>query len=75
MGHDKSSANRKFITQLKWERSHTSNLTAHQKALEAEEISTPKRSIRQEIITLRAKISKIEMKEMIKRINETKIGS
>ena len=56
-----------FIKKL--ERSHTSNLTAHLKALEQKEANTPKRSRQQEIIKLRININKIETKRTIQRIN------
>lgn len=51
-------------------RSHTSNLTEHQKALEQKEASTPKRSRGQEIIKLRVETNKIETKKTVQRINE-----
>ena len=47
-------------------------LRAHLKALEQKEADLPRRSRRQEIIKLRAKINKIETKKTIQRINETK---
>jgi hypothetical protein len=44
-----------FIKKL--ERSHTSNLTAHLKALEQKEPNTPKKSKQQETVKLRAGIN------------------
>jgi hypothetical protein len=41
----------------KLERSHISNLTAHLKALEQKQANRPKRSRRQEIVTLRATVN------------------
>ena len=55
------------------ERSYTSNLTAHLRALEQKEANSPKRSRRQEIVKLRAEINQIETKRSNKqRINKTK---
>ena len=56
----------------KLERSYTSNLTAHLIALEQKEANSPKRSRRQEIVKLRAKINQIETKKTIQRISKTK---
>jgi hypothetical protein len=56
----------------KLERSCTSNSTAHLRALQQKEANSPKRSRRQEIIKLRAKINEIETKRTIQRINKTK---
>jgi hypothetical protein len=56
----------------KLERSYTSNLTAHLKALEQKEANSPKRSRRQERVKLRAKINQIETKKTIQRISKTK---
>ncbi|KAL6058354.1 hypothetical protein STEG23_024193 [Scotinomys teguina] len=56
----------------KLENSHINDLTAHLKALEREEANSPRRNRCQEIIKLRAKISKIETKKTIQRLNETK---
>jgi hypothetical protein len=53
-------------------RSHTSDLTAHMKALEQKEANTLKRSRVQEIVKLLAEINKIGSKRTIQRINETK---
>jgi len=47
-------------------------LTAHLKALEQKELNKPRRSRRQEIIKLRAKINQVEMKRTIQRINKTR---
>jgi hypothetical protein len=52
-----------FIKKL--ERSHTSKLTAHLKALEQKEANTPKRSRWQEIIKIRAEINQVETKRTI----------
>jgi hypothetical protein len=61
MGHNESSPKRKNHSfkslQKKLERTHTSNLTAHLKALEQKEANSPKRSRWQEIIKLRAEIN------------------
>jgi hypothetical protein len=46
-------------------------LTAHLKALEQKEASSPKRSRQQEIIKLRAEINQVETKRTIPRINQT----
>jgi hypothetical protein len=46
-------------------RSYTNNLTAYLRALEQKEATSPKRSRRQEIVKLRAKINKIEGKKII----------
>jgi hypothetical protein len=66
----------KFIAQSalvkKVERSYTNNLTAHLRALEQKEANSTKRSRRQEIVKLRAKINQIQSK---KAILETVINS
>jgi hypothetical protein len=76
MGHNECSAKRKFISLKtlvkKLERSYTSNLTAHLRALEQKEANTPKRSRQQEIVKLSAEINQIETKRTIQRINITK---
>ena len=59
-----------YIKEL--EKSHTSELTEYLKTLEQKEANSPKRTRWQEIIKLRAEISKIETKKTIQRINETK---
>jgi hypothetical protein len=46
----------------KLERTYTSSLTAHLRALEQKEANTHKRSIWQEIIKLRAEINQVETK-------------
>jgi hypothetical protein len=64
----------KFIAFIKkLEISHTSNLTAHLKALEQKEANTPKRNSQmQEIVKCRAEINQLETKRTIQRINKTK---
>ena len=59
-----------FIKKL--ERSYTSNLTAHLKALKQEEANPPRRSRWQEIIKLRAEINQVETERTIERINRTR---
>jgi hypothetical protein len=56
----------------KLERSYTNNLTVHLRALEEKEANSPKRSIRQEIVKLRAEINQIESKKTIQRICKPK---
>jgi hypothetical protein len=56
----------------KLERSYTSSLTEHLKALEQKEANIPKRSRQQEIIKLRAEINQIQTKRTTQRINKTK---
>jgi hypothetical protein len=56
----------------KLERSYTNNLTAHLRALEQKEASSPKRSRRQEIVKLRAEINQTETEKTRQRINKTK---
>jgi hypothetical protein len=56
----------------KMERTYTSNLIEHLKALEQKEANTPKKSRWQEIIKLRAEINKVETKRTIQRINKTR---
>jgi hypothetical protein len=56
----------------KLERSYTSSLTAHQKALEQKGVSTPKRSRCHEVIKLRAEIHQVETKRTIQRNNKTR---
>ena len=46
----------------KMDRSNTSNLTAHLKALKQKEANTPKRSPGQEIVKHRAEINQVETK-------------
>ncbi|KAL6030100.1 hypothetical protein STEG23_037764 [Scotinomys teguina] len=56
----------------KLEKSHINDLTAQLKALEQEEVKSPRGNRRKEIIKLRTEINKIETKKTIQRINETK---
>ena len=56
----------------KQEKSQVNNLTLHLKELEKEEQTKPKDSRRKEIIKIRSKINKKEMKETIAKINKTK---
>jgi hypothetical protein len=55
----------------KLERTHTSSLTTHLKALEQKEANSPKRSRWQEIIKLRGEINQVETRT-IQRINQTR---
>ena len=55
----------------KLERSYTNNLTEHLRALQQKEPNTPKRSIRQELVKLRAQINQIETKKTIQKFNKT----
>jgi hypothetical protein len=54
------------------ERTHTNSLRTHVKSPEQKEANTPKRSVQQEIIKLRAKINQVETKRSIQRINKTR---
>ena len=56
----------------KMERTYTSNLIEHLKALEQKEANTPKKSRQQEVIKLRAEINQVETKRTIQRINKTR---
>jgi hypothetical protein len=60
MGHKESSNKRKVPSPKSLHKNlqhfHTSNLTAHQKALEQKEANTPKKSRWQEIVKLSAEI-------------------
>jgi 2-methylcitrate dehydratase PrpD len=56
----------------KLERAYSNILIAHLKALELKGAKIPKRSRRQEIIKLRAKINQVETKRTIQRINQTR---
>jgi hypothetical protein len=56
----------------KLERSYTNNLTAHLKVLDQKEANSSKKSRRQEIVKLRAKINQREIKRTVQRINKTK---
>jgi hypothetical protein len=79
MGHNERSAKRKLIvlsaSKKKLERSYTSSLTAHLKALEQKEANTPKKSRQQKIIELRAEINQVETKRSIQRISKAGAGS
>ena len=57
----------------KLERSYTSSLMAHLKALEQKEGNIPKRSRQQEIIKLGDEIHPAETKRTIQRMNKTRI--
>ena len=57
----------------KQEKHQIDNLTLHLKQLEKEEQKPPKISRRKEIIKIRAEIHEKEMKEIIVKINKTKI--
>jgi 50S ribosomal subunit-associated GTPase HflX len=59
-----------FIKKL--ERSYTSNLTEHLKALGQKEANTSKRRRQQEIFKLRAEVNQLETKRNIQRINKTR---
>jgi hypothetical protein len=77
MGHNESSSKKKKIIALsalvkKLERSYTSNLTAHLRALKQKEANKQKNSRRQEIFKLRVEINQQETKRKIQRINKTK---
>ena len=56
----------------KLEKSHTSELREHFKALEQKEANSPMRTRGQEILKMRAEINKIETKKTVQRIHETK---
>jgi hypothetical protein len=56
----------------KTETSQINNLMMYLKLLEKQEQTKPKNSKQREIIKMRAKISEIETKQTIQRINETK---
>jgi hypothetical protein len=56
----------------KLERTHTSSLTAHLKALEKKEANSPKRSRQQEITKLRGEINQVDTRRNIQRINQTR---
>jgi hypothetical protein len=68
----------KFIAlsaaKMKLERTHTSSLTAHLKALEQKEANSPKRSRWQEIIKLRAEINQVETKRTIQKKKKNQAG-
>jgi hypothetical protein len=71
MGHNETVLIGKFISLsalvMKLERSYTNNLTAYLRALEQKEANSPKRSRRQEIVKLRAKINQIGTKKTIQK--------
>ena len=56
----------------KLERAYTNSLTVHLEVLEQKEANSPKRSLRQEIIKLRAEINQVKTKRTIQRINQTR---
>jgi hypothetical protein len=58
----------------KLERSYTSNLRAQLKALQQKEANTPKKSRREEVVKMRAKINQIET-ELNKKSTSPKAGS
>ena len=58
-----------FINKL--ETCNAINITTYIKSLEQKDTNTLKRTSRQEIIKLKAKINKVEIKRTIQRINET----
>jgi hypothetical protein len=76
MGPNESNATRKTCSSVasknKLERTYTSSLTVHLKALEQKDSNTPKRSRRQGIIKLKAEINQIETRRTIQRINKTR---
>ena len=59
----------------KLERTYSSILTAHLKALDQNEANTSKRSRQEEIIKLRTEINQVETKRTTQRINKTGTGS
>jgi hypothetical protein len=59
----------------KLERSYTSSLIAHLKALEQKEANTPKRSTWQEIIKHGAEINQVETKKLYKELIKQGAGS
>ena len=75
MGCSKSSSKRGVYSNtslLQETRYQIKNLTLHLKGLEKEEQTKPKVSRRKEIIKIKAKISEIETKKTIEKINVTK---
>jgi hypothetical protein len=56
----------------KLERAFTSSWTAYLEALELSEVNSPKKSIQQEIIKLRAEINQVETKRTLQRIKQTR---
>jgi hypothetical protein len=59
----------------KLERTHTSTLTTHLKALEKKEANSPKRIRQQEIIKLRGKITKWKQEELFRESTKRGGGS
>jgi hypothetical protein len=58
------------VSKKKLERAHTSSLITYLKALEQKEANSPKRSRQQEIFELRGKITQVETRRTIQRINQ-----
>ena len=56
----------------KLERAHIRNLTVYLKGLQQIEVTTPKRSRRQEILKLRPELKKIKTQNTIQKVNKTK---
>jgi hypothetical protein len=59
-------------SQMKLERTNTSSLTTHLKALDKKKANSPKRSRWQEIIKLCCEINQVETRRTIQRINQTR---
>jgi hypothetical protein len=59
----------------KLQRTHTSSLTAHLKALEKKETNSAKKSRQQEIIKLRGKINQVETRRTIQKSTKRGAGS
>jgi hypothetical protein len=60
------------VFKKKLERTYTSSLTAHLKALKQKEANSHKRSRQQEIIKLKGEINQVETKITTQRINQTR---
>ena len=60
------------VYKKKLEKTYTSSLTEHLKALEQKEANSTRRSRRQEVIKLRAEINQVERKRTIQRLNKTR---
>jgi hypothetical protein len=77
MGDNESVLRRKFIalsvSKKKLERAYTSSLTTHLVTLEGREANSPKRSIQQEIINLRAGINQVKTKRTIQKCSTSLI--
>jgi hypothetical protein len=75
MGHNESSAKKKThalsASKKKLERTYTTSLTAHLKALEQKEASRHKKRRQQEIIKLRAEFNQVKTKRTIQKINHS----